>query len=833
MAYNAEINVSVKNLNQVTDLETKLSSISRNVNALNKGTGGGGRRGGGSRGGGGGSEADPLKEEIASLKLQNTAITQANRGRRVQNKLKADGLDLEEAIQSLESIGSRESIKDLDAVRKEIELKKKVVIETERDLIKEKAKTAELVKQIEVKKRVASPTVVSHPALMGPHQATKGAGQAAMSIDTITKQSDKRLAVELKLRELEAKGVNTAKLRGKMGELVDAQNRKAFGDVKQINREIGRGIAKEQSKLKILQLQNKQRAEEIKSSAKMEAIRQGNFAGSGPGVFGPQPRKSFRERIGATRGFDTQSALISGAFPLLFGQGPIGAVAGGLGGGIGGMFGTMGGFAGGIAATALVQQIQSAISAIGELGRALGPFARDTKAVTSALGLQGSAQEAQLQLIEQTQGKTAAFNAAMNFMATQIGQEGVNSLKRFGENSRRITASLTLATTKFQAFGASLLNFILRISGAEKQLRKAEQERTISFAASRGDETAKSILAEQKRIDALPSETVIVPTPGPFGGIVGIPKEIRSKEAKDAQEVLDKRRALFTVRENERINLAKINSEQGAHVQTLEEEFALVNRVNELVKEGNEKGLAQKLAKNEQINKKAIENINIRQDEVKRELEGLDKIKNKNDEQKLAVDELKEKQKFLTEELEKQPGILDDMNDKTKSLHSEVDKVTEAFKELSVTIGEDIKNGIKGLIKGTSTLSDLLNNVADKFLDVALNQALFGDILGSSGPKKGGLLGFLGFADGGRPPVNRPSIVGEKGPELFVPSRSGKIIPNNKLGSGGNTSVTVNVDASGSSVEGDESNSEQLGRLIGAAIQAELIKEKRPGGLLS
>ena len=85
MAYNAEINVSVKNLNQVTELETKLSSISRNVNALNRGAGGGGRRGGG---GGGGSEPDPLKEEIAALKLQNTALGQSNRAIRAKNKLK-------------------------------------------------------------------------------------------------------------------------------------------------------------------------------------------------------------------------------------------------------------------------------------------------------------------------------------------------------------------------------------------------------------------------------------------------------------------------------------------------------------------------------------------------------------------------------------------------------------------------------------------------------------------------------------------------------------------------------------------------------------------------
>ena len=86
------------------------------------------------------------------------------------------------------------------------------------------------------------------------------------------------------------------------------------------------------------------------------------------------------------------------------------------------------------------------------------------------------------------------------------------------------------------------------------------------------------------------------------------------------------------------------------------------------------------------------------------------------------------------------------------------------------------------------------------------------------------------FANGGRPPVGRPSIVGERGPELFVPNSAGTIIPNHAMV--GSTSVVVNVDASGTSVEGDESGGEELGRLIGAAVQAELIKEKRPGGLL-
>jgi hypothetical protein len=35
-----------------------------------------------------------------------------------------------------------------------------------------------------------------------------------------------------------------------------------------------------------------------------------------------------------------------------------------------------------------------------------------------------------------------------------------------------------------------------------------------------------------------------------------------------------------------------------------------------------------------------------------------------------------------------------------------------------------------------------------------------------------------GFAEGGRPPVGRPALVGEEGPELFIPDRAGTVIPN-------------------------------------------------------
>ena len=49
-----------------------------------------------------------------------------------------------------------------------------------------------------------------------------------------------------------------------------------------------------------------------------------------------------------------------------------------------------------------------------------------------------------------------------------------------------------------------------------------------------------------------------------------------------------------------------------------------------------------------------------------------------------------------------------------------------------------------------------------------------------------------GFADGGRPPVGRASLVGEKGPELFLPDSAGTIVPNDQLG-GGSTTVNFNI----------------------------------------
>ena len=50
---------------------------------------------------------------------------------------------------------------------------------------------------------------------------------------------------------------------------------------------------------------------------------------------------------------------------------------------------------------------------------------------------------------------------------------------------------------------------------------------------------------------------------------------------------------------------------------------------------------------------------------------------------------------------------------------------------------------------------------------------------------------------------------------------------------GGASNIVVNVDASGSSVEGKGDDQKRLGEAIGIAVRQELIKQQRPGGLLA
>ena len=111
----------------------------------------------------------------------------------------------------------------------------------------------------------------------------------------------------------------------------------------------------------------------------------------------------------------------------------------------------------------------------------------------------------------------------------------------------------------------------------------------------------------------------------------------------------------------------------------------------------------------------------------------------------------------------------------------------DSFAEVIVS-GDNLLGGL------TNIFVDLLKQIGKMIVKALILAAVFAMIPGMGGLGASQVTGFkdiLGslmggaFAEGGRPPVGKMSLVGEKGPELFVPGSSGTIIPNNALGGGG------------------------------------------------
>ena len=184
--------------------------------------------------------------------------------------------------------------------------------------------------------------------------------------------------------------------------------------------------------------------------------------------------------------------------------------------------------------------------------------------------------------------------------------------------------------------------------------------------------------------------------------------------------------------------------------------------------------------------------------------------------------------------LEKELDGLRKKSELMKKQEEQAKKINGAFKQIGEDIGTGITDALVGAIEGTRTLGEaaksIINDLASSLLRLGVQMALTG-LFG--GTKIGG---FLGFANGGRPPVGRASIVGERGPELFIPKTSGTIIPNNQIGGAGGgivNNINVNVSAEGMQSNANEDRGKELGVALASAIQSELIKQKRPGGLLA
>ena len=214
-------------------------------------------------------------------------------------------------------------------------------------------------------------------------------------------------------------------------------------------------------------------------------------------------------------------------------------------------------------------------------------------------------------------------------------------------------------------------------------------------------------------------------------------------------------------------------------------------------------------------------------------------------------------EKQITEEQKKQNEEKKKSEELTKKQQEATEKLKERFMEVGKAIEQGVVQNLTDAAMGTKTLGEaaisVLNDLKRKLIEVAMEQAVsgLGNFLGTA-------LGNIFAGGGGRTPTpsltptqqvsrftfmkenggpvraNQPYIVGERQPELFVPRASGTIIPSVPMGGQSVTNnIVINVDASGTAVQGNDAESNQFGEQLAAAIQAEIINQKRSGGLLA
>ena len=549
----------------------------------------------------------------------------------------------------------------------------------------------------------------------------------------------------------------------------------------------------------------KTRVEQAKANRKNVVTQTGGSGGSG-GFGGGGGKGS-----GAL-----SSALISGTFPLLFGQGPLAAAGGFAGGFIGDRLGgKMGGFAGGLVGTATVTIIQNAATAIGEVGQAMSPFIQDIDKLVKVTGGSNSVISKQIELIEASKGKQEAFNVAMRIMEQQVGEKGVKALKDFGDTTRLLGSQLDVALTKLGAFTAGITNFVTKILGIQDALKAAENQRIVEAAAAGGSTEAQELIDRRTTLETTPR------VKGRTGNVD------RRKQLDQKSKELEIDEKIFAARQKITIETDNLRTNSATALADNQKELDLNTRINELVGQGINKSLAKTLATTEQTfdaDKEILEN-------KQKQIEAAFK-------KSIIENADAEVQAQLRRDL---VGIGEELRDhnaeraEALQLDKELAEATKGIKTNFELIGQSIASGVSdnltAAIQGTKTLGEaaksILNDLSSTLIKLGVNTILGGIAPGIFG----GLPSLLPRANGGPVKKGGNFLVGEKGPELFVPKSSGTIIPNNKLG-GGSTNISVNVDASGSSVQGNNESGKELGRVISAAIQSELLKQRRPGGLL-
>ena len=249
------------------------------------------------------------------------------------------------------------------------------------------------------------------------------------------------------------------------------------------------------------------------------------------------------------------------------------------------------------------------------------------------------------------------------------------------------------------------------------------------------------------------------------------------------------------------------------------------------------------------VNKTASDVIKItmaRRDQNERIEESIEKLQIEAGIKDQSYAQQIEKQKFI-QQLEKDGRKLTkqelaDIDEAYKKINEKTSESMQLFKQIGQNVVSALSDAFMSLFDQTKSLrevlTDLLRSTARLFVEFGLRagmKGLFPSLFATGGIMTGnGPVALKRYASGGIANSPQLAMFGEGStPEAYVPLPDGRSIPVKMKGGGEGGNITVNVDARGTSVQGDNDQGARLGRAISAAVQQELIRQRRPGGLLT
>ena len=138
-----------------------------------------------------------------------------------------------------------------------------------------------------------------------------------------------------------------------------------------------------------------------------------------------------------------------------------------------------------------------------------------------------------------------------------------------------------------------------------------------------------------------------------------------------------------------------------------------------------------------------------------------------------------------------------------KETQPELSALQQSFKDVGDRGIKSLEDALVGVVEGTKSakeaFKDMARSIISDLIRLAIQKQITGPLYGALGSFFTGqantttMPAFM--AKGGTATGGTPYIVGEKGPELFVPGRTGTVVPNNQLSSGGGVTInqTINV----------------------------------------